>query len=413
MKKGKRIVIGVLFLFASLLCQAQNNKNLASTPPMGWNSWNWFGKNAIDEELIKEVIDAMAEHNLDKYGYEYVVVDGGWRDTKLGPNGELLVNEKFPGGMKALADYAHSRGFKFGLHTVPGSHDCGLDKVGAWDYEEIHVKQLVAWGVDFIKLDKCRFSLDENPDYPRSDKKWFAGWGENNENLKTAYERWNKLLRESGKDIILSASAYRYFDWYPELTHMGRTTGDIRSRQSGRAVFDGATKPHNSMMHIADKNNKFYKHAGPGYWNDPDMMVIGDQGLTYEEQKVHFALWCIMSSPLMLGNDPRNMSADEIAIITNKDAIAINQDPTEQGKRIKKEGPLEIWAKKLDDDRYGVLFLNRDDKESGKVTLAWKDLDLEGERLLQEVYEGKDIGSFDDAFSKNLEPHTGFFFIVK
>lgn len=206
-----RILLSFIFLLVISFSQAQNKKELAKSPPMGWNSWNYFGKNAINEQLIKDVIDAMAEHKLDKYGYEYVVVDGGWRDNKLGPDGELLVNDKFPSGMKALADYAHSKGFKFGLHTVPGSHDCGLDKVGAWGYEEMHVKQLVSWGVDFIKLDKCRFSLDENPEYPRKDKRWFSGWSENDSNLETAYAKWNKLLGESGREVVLSASAYRFF----------------------------------------------------------------------------------------------------------------------------------------------------------------------------------------------------------
>lgn len=407
-----RNIFTYLILFLMVSVQAQNNKDLAGSPPMGWNSWNYFGKNDIDEKLIREVIDAMAEHKLNEYGYEYVVVDGGWRDTKLGSKGELLVNDKFPSGMKALANYAHEKGFKFGLHTVPGSHDCGMDKVGGWGNEKMHVKQLVLWGVDFIKLDKCRFSLDENPDYPRRDKRWHTGWTRDPENLEKAYAKWRKLLEESGREVVLSASAYRFFDWYPELTHMGRTTGDIRSKQSGRAVFDGKTRPHNSVMHIAEQNNKHYKHAGPGYWNDPDMMVTGDQGLTYEEQKVHFALWCIMSSPLILGNDPRTMSKDELNLITNKEAIGINQDPAEQGRRIKKEGPMEVWAKKLSDDRYGVLFINRDDTHSGKVSLEWENLNLIGEKTLRDVFAGKEIGKFEKVFSERIAPHTGLFFTI-
>lgn len=204
-----------------------------------------------------------------------------------------------------------------------------------------------------------------------------------------------------------------FFDWYPELTQMGRTTGDIKSRQSGGGAFDGDTKFHHSVMEIVEKNNKYHEHAGPGYWNDPDMLITGDQGLTYEEQKAHFALWCIMSSPLILGNDPRNMSEEEIALITNKQAIAINQDPTEQGKRIKKEGLMEVWAKKLDGGGYGILFLNRDKEETREITLDWSDLKLDGKKMLRDVYEGKKIGKFENSFSKNLEPHTGLFFTVK
>ena len=154
-----RIIFSLLLALVLTGAQAQVRKELAKTPPMGWNSWNWFGKEAINEKLIREVIDAMAANGLKDAGYKYVVIDGGWRDTKLGPKGELLVHpERFPGGMKALADYAHSKGLKFGLHTTPGSHDCGQDKVGGWGHEEVHVKQMADWGVDFIKLDKCRQS---------------------------------------------------------------------------------------------------------------------------------------------------------------------------------------------------------------------------------------------------------------
>lgn len=407
-KKNILIFLGVCF---SLNIQSQPN-NLAQAPPMGWNSWNYFGKENINEKLIIEVIDAMAENKMNEFGYEYIVVDGGWRESNLGPNGELLVNEKFPSGMKFLADYAHSKGFKFGLHTVPGSHDCGLDKVGGWGYEETHVNQLIGWGVDFIKLDRCRFSLDSNPDYPRKDKRWFEGWGKNNENIEKAYALWSRLLRKSERKIVLSASVYRFYDWYPDLTNMGRTTGDIKSIQTGGAVFDDKTKKVHSVMKVAELNNKHHEHARPGYWNDPDMLVTGKQGLNHAEQKIHFALWCIMSSPLMLGNDPRIMSKAELDIITNKEAIRINQDPTEQGKRIKKTGEGEIWAKKLSDGSYGILFLNRSTEKPEKITLNWEDLNLRGKKVLKDVYENKELGDFNHSFTKSLSPRSGIFFTV-
>jgi len=376
--------------------QSKNFKDLAVTPPMGWNSWNWFGKKDINEEIVTEVIDAMVNEGLRDAGYVYVVVDGGWRDNKLGPNGELMPNpDKFPHGIKPLADYAHSKGLKFGLHTVPGTHDCGGDPVGGYGHEEIQIQQFVDWGIDFIKLDKCKYA---------------DGWDE--ELLKDTYIKWSNLLRKCGRDIVLSISAYKWRDWYPEAGQMARTTGDIKARvgnPSRTAVFDSI--PH-SVMGISDENNKWAKYAIDGYWNDPDMMVTGAQGLSLEEQKVHFALWCIMSSPLFLGNDPRHMTQDEKDIILNEDAILINQDPPEQGSRIKVEGDTEIWAKKLKDGNVAVLLLNRNKSENKNITLNLGDIGISQKVKIRDVYGKKDMGSFYKSFSKQIKPKAGLFIII-
>jgi alpha-galactosidase len=376
--------------------QNKNFKDLAMTPPMGWNSWNWFGKNTINEKIVIEVIDAMVNEGLRDAGYNYVMVDGGWRDIKLGPNGELLPNpDKFPHGIKPLADYAHSKGLKFGLHTVPGTHDCGGDPVGGYGHEEIQIQQFVDWGIDFIKLDKCKYA---------------DGWNE--DLLKDTYIKWSNLLNKCGRDIILSISAYKWRDWYPEVGQMARTTGDIKARvgnPSRTAVFDSIPL---SVMGISEENNKWAKYARDGYWNDPDMMVTGAQGLSLEEQKVHFALWCIMSSPLFLGNDPRHMTQDEKDIILNKDAIKINQDTTGQGTRIKVEGDTEIWAKKLKDGNVAVLLLNRNKSENKNITLNLGDIGVPKKVKIKDVYAKKDLGSISKSISKQIKPQAGFFLIV-
>jgi len=376
--------------------QSVTRKNLAPTPPMGWNSWNWFGKKDINEKIVREVIDAMVSEGLRDAGYIYVVVDGGWRDVKLGPNGELLPHpDKFPHGIKPLVDYAHSKGLKFGLHTVPGTHDCGGDPVGGYGHEEIQIRQFVDWGIDFIKLDKCRYA---------------DGWNE--ELLKDTYIKWSNLLNKCGRDIILSISAYVWRDWYPETGQMARTTGDIRARvgnPSKTAVFDSVK---GSVMSIADENNKWAKYAGNGYWNDPDMMVTGDHGLTFEEQKVHFALWCIMSAPLFLGNDPRHMTQEEKEIILNKDAIKINQDPSGQGTRIKVEGDTEIWSKKLKDGNVAVLLLNLNKSETRNITLNPGDIGISKKVKIKDVYANKDLGSFSRSKSFQVKPHAGLFLII-
>lgn len=376
--------------------QRKRSINLAPTPPMGWNSWNWFGKKDINEKIVREVIDVMVSEGLRDAGYTYVVVDGGWRDIKLGPNGELLPHpEKFPNGIKPLADYAHSKGLKFGLHTVPGTQDCGGDPVGGFGHEEIQIQQFVNWGVDFIKLDKCRYA---------------DGWNE--ELLKDTYVKWSNLLKKCGRDIVLSISAYKWREWYPEAGQMARTTGDIRARVGNperKAVFDSIPL---SVMGIAEENNKWAIYAANGYWNDPDMMVTGDQGLTNEEQKVHFALWCIMSSPLFLGDDPRLMTREEKDIILNRDAVMINQDPSEQGTRLKVMGDTEIWAKRLKNGNVAVLLLNRNKSGSKNITLNFRDIGISGKAKVKDVYAGKDMGSFSGSISQIIKPQTGLFLII-
>ena len=377
---------------------------LAPSPPMGWNSWNTFGKFKINERVVTEVMDAIIESGLKDAGYKYVVIDGGWRDTKLGPNGELLSNpERFPHGIKTLADYAHARGLKFGLHTVPGTHDCNGDPVGGQGHESTQIRQFIDWGVDFVKLDKCRCE---------------DGWTE--EHLHDAYFKWSKLLQEkSDNPIVLSVSAYEERDWYPQICQMARTTEDISAKVAGmsgcHAVFDEPIpKALNkwgmlSVMEIAEINNKSANLAGGGYWNDPDMLVTGDQGLSDEEQKSHFALWCVMSAPLMLGNDPRNMTPKEKAIILNADAISIDQDPTEQGKRIAQVGGQEIWAKRLRGGNLAVLFLNRDREHTEPMTLDLERAAMPSEVRIRDVCSQKDLGVANGSFSFEVGPSSSLF----
>ena len=356
-----------------------------SSPPMGWNSWNWFGKHEINEVVVKEVIDAMKEEGLVEAGYDIVVIDGGWRDTMLSPEGQLLAHPiKFPNGIKPLVDYAHSKGLKFGLHVVPGSHDCIGDPVGAYGREEVHVRQLVEWGVDFIKLDKCRLS---------------TGWTA--ETVKDSYFTWRKLLDTySDKPVILSVSAYEWYDWVPEIASMARTTEDITAKVAGMsgayAIFDGELPDEDnpwgmlSVMAIAEENNKWAKFAGDGFWNDPDMLVVGDHGLTMDEQQSHFALWCLMTAPIMIGNDPRNMSLEEKQLLLNSDCIRINQDVTEQGRRVEIREGIEIWKKSLANNDAAVLLLNRDEIKERSTSIDLNELHL-GSRL-----------KIKDVFSKEL-----------
>jgi alpha-galactosidase len=378
--------------------------SLAPTPPLGWNSWNTFGKLEINERIVKEVIDAMVDGGLRDAGYRYVVIDGGWRDTRLGLRGELLPHPvKFPHGIKSLADYAHSKGLKLGLHTVPGTHDCIGDPVGGFGREAVHIQQFVDWGIDFVKLDKCRFE---------------GGWTD--ERVRDVYTKWSKLLAEQSQSTILfSASAYQPYDWYPQVCQMARTTEDISAKVAGmsgcEAVFDDPIPMEINkwgmltIMEIAEINDKSASLAGNGFWNDPDMLVTGDQGLSHEEQKSHFALWCIMSAPLMLGNDPRHMSQDERDIILNPEAIAIDQDPTEQGRRLKKLGQLEIWAKHLCDGSIAVLLLNRNKTSPGMISLDLESIGLPSNVQVRDVYAKQDLAAAAGTIAIEVAPRSSRF----
>lgn len=414
----KKILL-ILFIIPVMLAAQENKRCIAPSPPMGWNSWNWHGKQAINEALILETMDAIVETGLLDAGYEYVVIDGGWRANSLGENGELQAHpEKFPNGMKYLADYAHSKGLKFGLHTVPGTHDCGGDAVGGLGREEVHIQQFVEWGLDFVKVDKCKYALDENLDAPGGDIRWKAGWKDEN-NVETVYRKWGELLKNSGRDILFSISAYEYREWYPEVCDMARTTPDIRAKkhESG-AVFDGGkgnelkTGGVYSVMEVTEMNNKSAALAGNCYWNDPDMLVVGEQGMTLNEQKAHFALWCIMSSPLILGNDPRNMTPEEKVLIMNAKAIAVNQDPSEQGRLIFEEGLSEIWGKKLSDGSMAILFLNRDKSQSKTISMEFKDFGLKKRMDVYDIYAKKELKEAKKMLSASIEPASGLFLIL-
>ena len=409
-------VVCLISIFASGLVgpSVYGDVLLAPTPPMGWNSWNWWGKHEINEQVVRDTIDAMAEKGLLEAGYEYIVVDGGWRHTKLGEDGRLLAHpEKFPSGIKALADYAHSKGFKFGLHAVPGSHDCGGDPVGAWGVEEVHFAQFVEWGLDFVKLDRCQLWLAPKPDSKADQKRVMeANWSEG-DRVKATYGKWREMLDASGRSILLSASAYNPFEWYADYAQMGRTTGDIGCHYHGGAKFDDVPPKHASVMENAEENNEVADLAGDGYWNDPDMLVTGEQGLTQEQQKAHFALWCIMTSPLMLGSDPISMTQDELDIVANKTAIAINQDPNEQGRRISDTGDEEVWAKRLSNGDVAVLLLNRSKTDAKRVAFQMKLMGLKGKYVAHDVYAGAKLGTFNGSIDRRLNPSSGLFLLLK
>lgn len=390
MYKIIRLSIFSLLFFVSASCSYATCPH-NPPPPMGWNSYNWFGLD-INEKVINDAIDALVSTGLRDMGYDHIIIDGGWRGDTLNADGTIPINlERFPNGIKVLIDKAHQNGLKVGIHTCPGIKDCAGRTVGGYGNEEVHLKQLIKMEVDYIKLDCC--GCQRIP-------------GTTPEEIFT---KWRKLLDETGTDIFLSGSAgfsikpETWKERVPYVFDMCRTTGDIACYAISEARFDGEGK-NNSIMQIADINNKMASVAGNGYWNDPDMMVIGDPALTYEEQEAHMALWCIMTAPLILGNDPSNMGETERKLLFNEEAIAVDQDPTEQGSKIKVDGKIELWLKNLADGSKAVVLLNRDTTIQ-KIKLAAVDMDMNGAFFARDIFKKEDLGAFDGFFQAEVAPH--------
>ena len=217
--------------------------------------------------------------------------------------------------------------------------------------------------------------------------------------------------------MIFNISAYKFREWNPEVCNMSRTTFDIQSkRQKEGAIFNSEKRENRSFMSvmaIAELNNKYASYAGKGYWNDPDMLVTGEQGLTFKEQQSHFCLWSIMTAPLFLGNDPLSMSKEEKQLVLNKEIISIDQDTTEQGIMVKQDPDFQIWMKKLANNQVALLVLNLNASENKSITIDFKELGLRSKLLLNDVLNQKKIGKFENSYTVQLTPHKCSFLKIK
>ncbi len=381
----------------------------AQTPPMGWNSWNCFLRK-INVKNISETLEAMAKpitkdgKSLKELGYDTCVIDGGWRENFLDETGALVpsvllgVKEGFP---KLLAR-AKALGLKTGLHISPGDRDCMSQPIGAKWNEAIHYEQFRNWGLSLLKIDQC----DYRP-YLLNDMQEYARW---------MYLRHKFFMDNSGCNTVYSISNYHFDGWQHEVGNMWRISGDIATEENTTVPFGARWNtpgPFCSVYECANYSNAVADFAGPGAWNDAEMCVVGDKGLTEIEGASQFNLWCMLSAPLMLGNDLRSMSDATIDVITNQEIIAINQDPLGvQGRRIWKTTPdgqkcydlapaLELWAKPLSDGSFAVLLLNNTDTMSHAISFEFADLHFDNERT-NEAFSLK-----GDVFTlRNLNAHT-------
>lgn len=375
--KTKKLLLIILGMTIFVGSRAENTDSLALTPPMGWNSWNCFGPN-IDEKLIREIADVMATNGMKDAGYEYINLDDGWQVSR-DANGEIIADpERFPSGIKALADYIHSKGLKFGLYSCGGSKTCA-GRPGSNGYQFQDARTYAKWGVDFLKYDWC---------------------DNDGQNARPAYNLMRQALNATGRPILFSICEWgqsQPWTWAKGIGHIWRTSGDIITAFEGKAYYGGE-----GLLNIIDRNADLWQYAGPGHWNDPDMLHVGN-GFSPEENRTHFSMWCMMAAPLIAGNNLKKMDTSVLAILTNREVIAIDQDKLgKQGRRYSQIGQYEIWVKPLSGGELAVCFLNRGetvckiDFNFSHHYFDFVGVDINrGEYKVRDLWQHKDIGDND------------------
>lgn len=349
---------------------------LAKTPPMGWNSWNKF-RGRVSDKVVREIADAMVKNGMKAAGYIYVNIDDTW-EAGRDAQGNILSNEKFP-DMKALADYVHGKGLKLGIYSSPGPKTCAGYE-GSFQHEEQDAKTYAAWGIDYLKYDWCSARRVYEPSA-----------------MPAAYAKMGQALLTSGRPIVYSLCQYgeqNVGEWGARAGgNLWRTTGDIRDSWS-------------SMVDIGfEKQMGREKFAGPGHWNDPDMLEIGNGGMSETEYRTHMSLWSLLAAPLLAGNDLRDVPAGILEILTNKEVVAVDQDKLgKQGVRVSKSGDLEVWARPLADGGHAVGLFNRGEA-SAKVSARWSDLGITGSHQVRDLWAHADRGKVAGQYDADVPAH--------
>ena len=360
-----------------------SSNGLATTPPMGWNSWNKF-QTHIDDATVREIADAMVSSGMKDVGYEYIIIDDGWQGRR-DADGALSPNPNFP-DMKALADYVHSKGLKIGIYSSPGPRTCGGFE-GSYGHEEQDAKTFAAWGMDYLKYDWCTAS-----------RIW------KDSDMQAAYQLMGEALEKTGRPIVYALCQYgraKVETWGPQVgANLWRTTFDIRDQYA-------------SMANIGFAQSDLASFAGPGHWNDPDMLEIGNGGMSTDEYKTHFSLWAMIAAPLIAGNDIRKMSPDIAELLTNKEVIAIDQDPLGAGgKSVYRSGDIEIWQKPLASGDQAVAIFNHSNEEM-RTILPWKALGIDKNESVRDLWTHADLGKVQEISSEAVAAHGVVLFRLK
>jgi len=369
---------GILAVFAAamLLCALSNaqtgaQKTVAAMPPMGWNSWNHFAGKVTDKD-VRAAADALVASGMRDAGYVYVNIDDTWEGTR-DTSGVIRTNEKFP-DMKSLADYVHSKGLKLGIYSSPGPKTCA-GFAGSYGHEEQDAATYAAWGIDYLKYDLCSYRevMDRES---RGDK------AKANAMMREAYEKMFHAIEKTHRAMVYSLCQYGWdavWEWGPSVgANSWRTTGDI-------------SDSYDRMSVIGFAQAGLEKYATPGNWNDPDMLEVGNGGMTGDEYRTHMTLWAMLAAPLLAGNDLSRMSPETRSILLNRDVIAVDQDAEgAQGTRVWAEGPKEIWTKSLADGGTAVALFNRGESEL-RINLRAKDVGLRSGFRARNVWAANEI----------------------
>jgi alpha-galactosidase len=358
------------------------DNGVARTPPMGWNSWNKFQCN-VDENLIKQTADALVSTGLRDAGYVYLNIDDCWHGER---DAQGIIHpdpKRFPGGMKAVADYVHGKGLKLGIYSDAGTMTCAK-RPGSHGYEEKDARQYASWGIDYLKYDWCSTE---------------------GIHAEEAYAAMRDALRKTGRPVVFSMCEWgtsQPWTWAAAVGNLWRTTGDIGlcwEKKSCKREWE------TGVMNILDLQVGLEEFAGPGHWNDPDMLQVGN-GLTDTEDRAHFSLWALLAAPLLAGNDLRNMSQATKETLTNREVIAVDQDSLGiQGKKVRDDGAEEVWARPLAGGAKAVILLNRGDAPVRiQVTLreiGWP----EQPARVRDLWQKRDMGWFRESYSAQVAPH--------
>jgi alpha-galactosidase len=371
------LIFTVIFTAGSARAQ---RPELAATPPMGWNTWYAFGCN-VTEADVKKAVDAMASNGMKAAGYEYVNLDDCWQG-KRDSEGHIHSNDRFP-DMKALGDYIHSRGFKFGLYSSPGPKTCG-GFTGSYGYERQDAETYATWGVDFLKYDWCSAREVYKPNQ-----------------IEAAYDKMHRAILNAGRPMIYSLCEYGMnapWIWGPKVgANLWRTTDDV----SNRIDFQEYAR----MMFVGFDQNGLQSYAGPGHWNDPDFLQIGNRGLDLNEDRTQMSLWSLLAAPLFSSTDLTKLTEAQLAILTNREVIAVDQDRMGvEGRRISQVGPVQVWAKPLSRGRMAVGLFNSGES-SLPASVSFDKLGYSHPVRVRNLWEQKDLGVFKGSYSITVPKH--------
>ncbi len=385
------LFLAAIAVAAGLPSRALDN-GVARTPPMGWNSWNKFACKGLNEQVVRATADAIATNGMKDASYIYVNLDDCWQSGRDADGNIVVDQEKFPSGIKAIADYVHSKGLKFGLYSDVGTKTCA-GRPGSIGHEYQDAKQYAAWGVDYLKEDWCNTLPGQN--------------------AESSYTLMRDALAATGRPIVFSLCEWgsnKPWLWAGPVGNLWRATGDIQDCWDCKRQWGG-----NGVVQIIDLMNGIESYSGPGHWNDPDMLEVGNGGMTTEEYRAHFSMWAIFAAPLLVGTDVANMSADTKSILLNRAVIAVDQDSLGQaGRRVKKDGDIEVWSRQLADGGRAVVLLNRSANPLS-IGVAWTDIGYPSaiHATIRDLWTDKETRDQTDHYAAQVPSHGVVMVIIK